>query len=430
MVIAFLSSLILASLTPQQASAVVGDVAANVQSYYVIPEKRAAIVAAVRDAEKRGRYVTTDPAVLAERLTADLLAASNDLHMALLHDPNEYASLTAPAAEEDADAAAKALRYESDRARLRNSGIEELRILPGNVRYAKVTGFLWAGDESGRAIADATRFLRDGDAVIIDLRGNGGGAAVAVQHLISPFFDGPQLLMTFFNGASGESRQRWTVEHLPGGRMAGKPLFVLIDGGTGSAAEEFAYHVEQFKLGTLVGEKTAGAGHTTAHLPIAPTFVLRLSTGRPIHPVSKGNWEGTGVKPHVAQPSASALDAAHLKALEQLAAAAPDESARRRYAWGMAAVQGRLHPHVPSAADLAAYAGQYEGPRVVQVENGTLTYRRAGGQPVILRPLAADLFALGASESVRIRFVRTNGAVTAMEILYADRETTLAPRMP
>src|SRR3546814_9047052 len=97
-----------------------------------------------------------------------------------------------------------------------------------------------------------------------------------------------QLLISFVE-AGKEPEQSFTLGELPAGRMIGKPLYVLIDGGVGSAAEEFAYSVQQFGLGRLVGETTAGGANVNSFVPIPPGFLLSVSVGRPVHPVSGGN---------------------------------------------------------------------------------------------------------------------------------------------
>jgi hypothetical protein len=300
-----------AGLTREEVRKVIDDVAANVETYYLFPDKRPAIVGALRAAQSAGRYDVTDAGELARRITEDLRATSGDKHLSLVLNPAQYAALTKPDDAPSAD-------YEIQRSRSRNAGVEELRILKGNVRYVRITNFLWAGDESGRPIEDAARFLRDGDAIVVDLRGNGGGAAAGVRQWISHFFDQGGPLIDFVNAHTGETRHANIAEYLPAGRLTGKPLYVLTARTTGSAAEEFAYHVRHYELGTLVGETTAGAAFNPAHLAVAPVFVQRVSIGQPVHPVTKGNWEGVGVKPHVEVPEAEALKRAHALALEKL----------------------------------------------------------------------------------------------------------------
>src|SRR6185295_8308874 len=97
-------------------------------------------------------------------------------------------------------------------------------------------------------------------AIVIDLRGNGGGDPLAVRYLVSHFMAPNQLLITFLEAGKAPEESR-TLADLPAGRLTGKPLYVLTDRRCGSACEDFAYAVQQFKLGELVGATTAGAAN-------------------------------------------------------------------------------------------------------------------------------------------------------------------------
>src|SRR3546814_20392260 len=101
------------------------------------------------------------------------------------------------------------------------------------------------------------RVLEGGDAVIIDARGNGGGSHDAVRYVLSHFMPRGQLLISFVE-AGKEPEQSFTLGELPAGRRIGKPLYVLIDGGVGSGAQEFDYSVRAVGLGLRGGEQTVG----------------------------------------------------------------------------------------------------------------------------------------------------------------------------
>ena len=247
---------------------------------YVIADMRARLVERLGRAEQEGRYRVDDPSAFGERITEDLRAVSHDGHLSFTYAPAAYAAAMAPPSS-DRGSPARA-RRQATRA---HHGLTELRVLPGNIRYLRITGFEWVTDETGAAYDAAMRFLSDGDAVIIDLRGNGGGAPEAVQYLTSHFLPPDTLLLTFVHGSETPIQSR-TLGHLPAGRLRGKPLYVLIDGGVASAAEEFAYHVQQFRLGELVGARTAGGANNNRLAPIAPGFILSVSVGRPVHAVS------------------------------------------------------------------------------------------------------------------------------------------------
>ena len=223
-----------ADITADQARSVVDEVSRLVAAHYVFPEKRAAIGEGLRSAGAAGRYNTTNAMELSDRLTQDLVASSQDKHLYVHYNPEEFERLR----NEKPDA--NTSPWSDEESRRRNYGFEELRILGGNVRYVKITNFMWLNDVTGRTIDDVARFLRDGDAIVIDLRGNGGGDARAVQYLVSHFLNKDELLMTFDDRMEGTMTQSRVLANLPSGRIIGKPIYVLIDGGVGSAAEEFA----------------------------------------------------------------------------------------------------------------------------------------------------------------------------------------------
>jgi hypothetical protein len=407
------------ALTAEQARAAAEEIARLVEGHYVFKDQRQTIAKALRDGIAAQRYEAGDPAELGARLTDDLRAAGHDRHLWVHWDPEQYQDLLKGKPDSGAS------EYQRTIGLRRNQGFEEMKILAGNVRYARITNFLWTNDVTGRVIDETARFLGDGDAVIVDLRHNGGGDASAVERLISYFFDGgDRVLMTFHDGASGEAIVTRVSKDLAAPRMVGKPLYVLIDGGTGSAAEEFAYHVQQFKLGVLVGDKTAGAANNNRLFPVAPGFVASVSEGRPVHPVSKTNWEGVGVEPDVA--STAALDQAQALALEGLIERA-GAAHRSAYEWTLADVESRLHPLKLSRNELRAYAGSY-GIRTIRLTGDTLVFQRQGGEPTTLIPMAPDLFAFANTTQVRVRFRRSGDKVIGFDQITEDDQVIPSER--
>jgi hypothetical protein len=367
---------------------------------YVVPEMRAKLVDRLSQSQAAGRYDVEDSHVFADRITEDLRDLTRDGHLSLRLAPAEYAAAIAPPAGDDGNEAVA--RRQAVR---EHHGLTELRVLPGNIRYLRITGFQWVLDETGEAYDDAMRFLKGSDAVIIDLRGNGGGSAAAVQYLTSHFLSADTLLLTFLQGSETPTQSR-TLNHLPGGRLKGMPLYVLIDGGVASAAEEFAYHVQQFRLGELVGAKTAGAANNNRMVPIAPAFILSVSVGRPLHAVSNTNWEGVGIQPTVEAPPEQALDVALSLALTRLLQTpGVTPETLTDYAWARTAVEARLHPVSMSPKQLRTLAGDY-GEVSVAFRDGVLWLARPNRQTRRLWPLKSDgLFAVEGVDILRVRFV-------------------------
>lgn len=383
-------------------AAAVAAMTREIEARYVFPDRTAAIRDRLNEGLSSGRYDTAHPSVFAERVTADLREASRDGHLYLTHAPDQYAATITSDADAYDNPAYLALWAAA--ARRGNHGLGEMRILPGNVRYLRITTFYWVQDRTGQAYDDAMRFLREGDALIIDLRGNGGGDHAAVRYLLSHFMEPDRLDMTFLE-AGEEPVQSRTLDHLPAGRLIGKPLYVLTSRQVGSAAEAFAYSVQKFGLGTLVGGVTAGAANNNTVVPIAPGFMLSVSYGRPVHPVTGGNWEEVGVDPDVAVDATQALDTAVSLALtDLLARPEADPADRAAWEWAQVAAEARVRPVAIAADRLQALAGTYGG-RVIAFEDGGLVWRRVGGQTSRLSPMdAGGLFAVeGSDDRLRLR---------------------------
>jgi hypothetical protein len=380
-------------LTPATRQAALTAIEAAIRTTYVFPEMRAPLIAKLDNEAAAQHYNTADPNVFANRITQDMQAVAHDGHLYLTYDATEYAALLAPPKSDagmDAYYRAIAIRQ--------NSGLTEMKILPGNIRYLKISAFDYTQGATTAAYDDAGRFLHGGDAIIIDLRGNGGGDSDAADYFGKALID----------------------------PNAGKPIYILVDGHVASAAEAVAYGAKAAKEAIVVGSTTYGAANNNKKLPIAPAFVLSVSYNRPINPLTKTNWEGTGVVPDIAVPGSTALPAAELSALTELSAL-PGVSAsiRAEYAWARQGVAAQLHPVTLSNAQLARYAGRY-GTIVIRAVGGQLrltrTNRPRWERDILLVPLDPNgLFAVTAFDDLRLRF-HTN----SFDFLYGnedDRDT-------
>jgi retinol-binding protein 3 len=84
------------------------------------------------------------------------------------------------------------------------------------------------------------------------------------------------------------------------------------------AAEDFAYNIKTLKRGTIIGETTGGGAHPVSGYRIDDHFMIVVPSARSVSPISKTNWEGTGVEPDIKVPADQALDVAREKAEEQI----------------------------------------------------------------------------------------------------------------
>src|SRR5215203_3120846 len=300
--------------------AVVADVKRILNENYVLPELRPQLAAALDKGLAAGRYNVSDTGVLAERINADLTAVAHDGHLGMHFDAKQAAQLAARpagAGEDDAPPTEEEIRF-ADRL---NHGITQLKVLPGNIRYLESVGFFWGGEKTKEAYDNAMRFLKGGDAVIIDMRQNGGGSPDAVRYMISHFLEPNTPIVTFYMRGNPAERLT-TLESLPAGRITDKPLYVLTGGRSASAAEEFVGHVGGYKIGELVGEKTAGAGYRNQFFPVAGGYVLSVSVGRAVLASTGKDWEKVGIAPTIKADQGDALEVAQIHALRKLASSA------------------------------------------------------------------------------------------------------------
>lgn len=224
---------------------------------------------------------------------------ANDKHLSI-----DYYLFPQQPVTKDADDA----RYRKNMASA-NCGFEKAEHLSGNIGYLKVTQFA-EPRECGDVAVAAMGFVANSDALIFDLRENGGGAPRMIELLSTYLFEKTTHLNDFYQRKENETNQLWTLPYVPGKRLADKPVYVLVSKNTFSAGEEFGYNLKARKRATLVGETTAGGAHPVGPHRIDAHFTVLVPFARAINPVTKTNWEGVGVEPDVKVPAADALDTA------------------------------------------------------------------------------------------------------------------------
>ena len=306
--------------------AVVDTLCDRIERHYVFPDRARTASKAIRKRMSAHDYDRiTSAADFADTLTVQLQAVVHDVHLRVhyRHDP-------IPAVvDDDAPLPEAEQRRIQERGRYTNYGFEHLERLPGNVGYLDLQQF--SGDPAGQATAVAAMtMLSNTDALILDLRRNGGGSPMMIATILTYFTtaDDRLLFNTFYQREGDKTEEYWTSPYVPGTRYLGKPLFVLTSNRTASAAEEFAYDVQTHKLGTVVGAVTRGGANPGRLYRLNDHFAAFIATGRAINPVTKTNWEGVGVKPDSLTKAGEALRAAYSMALRKLIDGVKDDPDR------------------------------------------------------------------------------------------------------
>ena len=404
---------------------IVERVSAALNETYVFPDVARKMEAGLRQKLKAGAYdkvVRSDE--LAEVLTRDLQAVSRDKHLAIRYEATMPPGLE-PAGPTDA-AAREEVRHELAAV---NFGFEKVERLSGNVGYLDLRSFIGAELAGETAIA-AMNFLSHSDAVIIDLRQNGGGEPSMIQLITSYFLDRPTHLNSFYLRKNNTTEQFWTSAHVVGRRMTDVPVYVLTSHYTFSAAEEFTYNLKHLKRATIVGETTGGGAHPVEPRYLADVRLLMfIPYGRAVNPITGTNWEGTGVTPDLQVRADQSLHTAHQEALKKLHARATDARRKQRLAWALQEVEALAKPVLLSAEVLKGIAGRY-GPSTLAYENGSLWYQRRQDEPRVRAiPMTADTLMLDGIEFLRLRIEKdASGKVTGLTGLFADGRVDTQPR--
>jgi retinol-binding protein 3 len=290
----------------------VDGVGSELKEYYVDPALAQKMADAIKAQEAKGDYNTiSDGDALAARLTTDLQAVSHDKHLHVDFNSFKTPPRTGPSPEDDARFHQQ---MEHD-----NCGFEKVEILPNNIGYIKFNAFMDASF-CGSTVVAAMGFVAHTDAVIFDLRQNGGGQPAMVTMIASYLFDRPTHLIDIYNRKEDSTVQNWTLSYLPGPRLTRQPVFVLTSQRTFSGAEEFAFDLKNQKRATVVGETTGGGAHPVSGHPVADYFMVGVPFAKSLDPVTKTNWEGTGVEPDVKVKADDALATAEKLAAEKIQA--------------------------------------------------------------------------------------------------------------
>ena len=315
--------------TPLSAAArteVIDGILKQLNSNYVFPETAKKMETSIRKRVQNGEYEKINSSrQFAQMLTTHLQEVSHDKHLRV-----RYSSETLPVQTGHEAPSAEEQERQMQFLRAVNFGFEKLERLPGNVGYIDMRMFA-SPDVAGPTCAAAMSFLADTDALILDLRQNGGGDPAMVALVCSYLFSGEQVhLNDLYFRPSDSTQQFWTLPYLPGKRYVNKEVYVLTSHNTFSGAEECTYNLKNLKRATIIGETTGGGAHPGGFQRITDHIGAFIPVGRAINPITKTNWEGTGVKPDVEAPAEKALKIAHLSALKKIVPKVTDAQRRER----------------------------------------------------------------------------------------------------
>jgi C-terminal processing protease CtpA/Prc len=324
-------------ITNEAKNQTIDSLFASMHKTYVFPDKATEAEQAIRDRLKNGEYDgVKDGREFAQLLSEHHRAVCKDAHLGV-----RYSEEVLPERKRNDQPSADEIKgmkmYETNT----NAGFEKIERMPGNVGYIKFNGFM-SPEGAARPIRAAMDFVADTDALIFDIRQNGGGDPATVRLICSYLFgDKPVHLNDIYLRPTNKTEEFWTLKKVAGKRYLGKEVYVLTSKRTGSGAEEFAYNLKNLKRATIVGESTWGGANPGEVVRLNDHFAAFVPNGRAINPITKTNWEGTGVEPDVKVAADDALKTAHILALKSIIAKTTDPGTKTRLEQGLKEMQER-----------------------------------------------------------------------------------------
>lgn len=304
---------------------VIDAVLKELNDRYVFPEVAKQMETNVRQRISGKEYDSiTSAEEFAKKLTADLQSVSKDKHLRV-----RYSSQPIPVRKRAAEPTAEErAEFENDMKRI-NFAFERVERLPGNIGYIKLNNF-FAPELGAETVAAAMNFVTNTDALIFDLRENGGGDPEMVALICSYLFgDKPVHLNSLYWREGNRTEEFWTKPTVSGKKYLDKDVYVLTSNRSFSGAEEFTNNLKVLKRATIVGETTGGGANPGGMFRLHDHFGVFVPTGRAINPITKTNWEGTGVEPDVKISKELALKTAHISALNKSYEKSKDENFKR-----------------------------------------------------------------------------------------------------
>lgn len=161
----------------------------------------------------------------------------------------------------------------------------------GDVGIIRIARF---GDDTSALTRKAAEKFADKRAIIIDLRGNGGGYLQSSKEIASLWLNRGQVVVSERSGSTTNDTLKAEGDNI----LQGKPTVVLVDQGSASASEILAGALQDHKIAQIVGEKTFGKGSVQDVVDLRNGAQLKVTIARWYTPNGR-NISKQGIKPDV-----------------------------------------------------------------------------------------------------------------------------------
>lgn len=388
---------------------------------YVFPERIPAVESLLQSNMRRGAYDSAaSPEQFLLALNRDLESASNDRHVNVSFDPVRVKQIIAEQRQSEDHAPESMTPEWLQRMQFENFRLRSVERLEGNIGYFRFLNFPPLSP-SRKSLIAAMNFLSYSSALVIDLRENGGGSAETMQFLLSYFLDDSVQLSELRFRKEHRIEKRYTIRDSMINKFpASVPVYILVGPQTSSAAEGFAYTLQQFQRGTVIGERTKGEGNPGSLFAVNDVLYIMIPTAVGINAVSKKSIDGIGVIPDIVITPKQAYAKALLKAYDTLSLLAPSKQMAAWYRWQKIPLENELNPAPLTAEIIASVVGEYAQGRKIVAELSQILYINMRGEKERFDYLGNGLFQSSKKSWLRLSVPFTDKPVPYFEWLWDD----------
>ena len=402
-------------LNAKSRTEIVNNISKLLLDNYIFPDTALKMSDCIKHRLKAGAYnKITDPVAFSDALTIDLYSVYRDGHMLVQYDPQF--SVPSPT-----DTSKKQTAEEDPFKKIKtdNFGLKKLEILNGNIGYINLDHF-WADDTYGKeTVKAALQFVSYTNALIIDLRDCGGGSQETVNLISGYFMEKATHLIDIYDRPANTTTAYWTKPDSTFNRLTKIPLYILTNNKTFSAAEAFCYGLQSVNRAIIIGEATGGGAHGTFSQDAGYGLYLSVPYSNALSPITKSNWEKTGVQPTIKVAPDKALETAEMKVFETLVSNRKDDSELFNLQWDLDLLKAINNPVVIDSVMLKKFAGVY-GERVFTFENGKLFYKRTGRPKFEMEPMTSTIMKAKGNNYFKIEFIEEQGKFNKVNAYYQD----------
>jgi hypothetical protein len=388
------------------------------REHYVFPDKVDKIANSIlKKCNNKGYESLKKPQDFLAALNGDLEKESQDKHVNISFGPDRVKQILKE--KENAGKEPVVTPAWLQRMRFENFRLRKVEWLEGNIGYFRFLNFTDLAP-SKESIVSAMNFIRHSNALVLDLRDNGGGNSETLEFVLGYFLrDGLKLGEFRFRNRIEENiiKKDPVVNKIP----EDVPLYILVSKRTASAAEGMASILRSFRGAVIVGENTKGEGNPGELFVINDLLYIMIPTAVSVSaaPDSKA-VEGVGVTPDITINPEKSLDKALLEICKTLAKRDNLKHIQQVYEWQIPYLEFKINPHAAPVELLKNVTGTFSDGRHIISEHGELTYIGKDNQRARLDYYGDGVFGMEGKQFVRMRIPLTESPISYFEFFWDD----------